>query len=186
MRIGVIAEENNDVEVLYELTRKLTDDHAFSFKKFVGHGCGALRRKCTAWAVNLLRRGSTHLVVLHDLDTNDENQLRSELEHCVQDIGFDGYIILIPRREIEAWLLVDGKALKSVFSMSKIPKVPTNPEEIERPKEKLRDIVWKAAAKRYVNTIHNPKIAAESRISKILVCKSFRPYPQFIAEHGGI
>jgi hypothetical protein len=185
MIIGVIAEENNDVEVLYELTRKLTDDHAFSFKKFVGHGCGALRRKCRAWAVNLLRRGSTHLVVLHDLDMNDENQLRSELEHCVQDIGFEGYVILIPIREIEAWLLGDARALKSVFNMSKMPKVPTNPEAIERPKEKLRDIVWKAASKRYVNTIHNSRIAAACRISRLLVCKSFRPYPKFIAAHSG-
>lgn len=185
MIIGVIAEEYNDVEVLYELTRKLIDDHAFSFKKFVGHGCGALRRKCRAWAVNLLMRGSTHLVVLHDLDMNDENQLRSELEHCVHNIAFEGRVILIPIREIEAWLLTDAKALKSVFNMPKIPKVPTNPEAIERPKEKLRDIVWKAATRRYVNTIHNPKIAAACRISKLRLCKSFRPYPKFIAAHGG-
>ncbi len=72
MRIGIIAEEASDVEVLYELTCKLMNENMFSFKKFIGHGCGKLHRKCTAWAENLLLRGCSHLVVIHDLDNNDE------------------------------------------------------------------------------------------------------------------
>ena len=44
--IGVIAEEVNDVEVLYEMTCKIVSENSFSFKLFVGHGCGKLRRKC--------------------------------------------------------------------------------------------------------------------------------------------
>lgn len=180
MNIGVIAEEKNDVEVLYELTCKLTDENTFSFKRFVGHGSGMLRRKCTAWAKNLLKRGCTHLVVLHDLDENNEDKLRSELTNCVRNIGFRGYLILIPVREIEAWLLVDAKALQNVFNMAKAPKLPALPEEVMRPKEKLRDIIWKAARKHYVNTIHNRKIAAASRIPRLRTCRSFRPYPAFI------
>jgi len=99
MKIGVIAEDNNDVDVLYEITCKLTKENSFSFKKFVGHGSGMLRRKCTAWAKNLLLRGCTHLVVLHDLDENNENELRKKLNDCVKNIKFKGYVILIPVKE---------------------------------------------------------------------------------------
>lgn len=183
MKIGVIAEEYNDVEVLYELTCKLIDENRFSFSKFVGHGCGKLRKKCTAWAENLLKRGCTHLVVLHDLDRNNEQLLRLELTHCVSSIGFRGYVILLPIQEIEAWLLVDPKALKLVFNMDKIPKLPTSPEAVQHPKEKLRDIVWKSTGKHYVNTFHNKMIAAASHISKVKMCQSFRPYPIFIHSH---
>lgn len=184
MKIGVIAEDNSDVEVLYELTCKLIDRHSFSFGKFLGHGCGKMHRKCTAWAENLLKRGCTHLVVLHDLDNNIEQNLRAELEHCVQSISFKGYVILIPVHEIEAWLLVDANALKDVFNMKKIPKLPKRPEDIICPKEKLRDIIWRMTKKYYVNTIHNKRIASASRISKVKTCKSFQPFPIFIASHA--
>lgn len=184
MKIGVIAEDVSDVEVLYELTCKLIRENSFSFKKFVGHGSGVLRRKCTAWAENLFVKGCTHIVVLHDLDDNDENELRLELVGYVKNVGYVGYIILIPVREIEVWLLVDAKALKNVFNMPRIPKLPGKPEAVISPKEKLRDIVWKAAKKHYVNTIHNKKIATASRLSKVKCCRSFRPYPKFIESNA--
>ena len=183
MKIGVIAEDNNDVDVLYEITCKLTKENSFSFKKFVGHGSGMLRRKCTAWAKNLLLRGCTHLVVLHDLDENNENELRKKLNDCVKNIKFKGYVILIPVKELEAWLLTDSKSLKDVFHMARLPKLPNNPEAVRRPKEKLKEIIWKYTSQYYFNTIHNRKIAASCRISKLKMCKSFRPYPVFISYH---
>jgi hypothetical protein len=128
MIIGVIAEEVNDVDVLYELTCKIIDESTFAFKKFVGHGCGTLRRKCGAWADILLARGCTHLVVIHDLDRNDESVLRSQLEDSVKNVKFEGYVILIPVREIEAWLLYDEKAIQNVFNIAKCTKLTNNPE----------------------------------------------------------
>ena len=184
MKIGIIAEESSDVDVLYELTCKLIMESSFSFKKFVGHGCGKLRKKCTSWAENLLRRGCSHLVIIHDLDNNNEEELRDELTCLVQNVCFDGYIILIPIREIEAWLLTDANALKAVFKMPKLPRLPSSPEILIDPKEKLRDIVWKNSRRRYLNTIHNRQIAAESKISKMNVCRSFQPFPKFIRTYA--
>ncbi len=39
-RLGVIAEEYNDIDVLYEYTAKLIAENSFRFLPFVGHGCG--------------------------------------------------------------------------------------------------------------------------------------------------
>jgi len=183
MKIGVIAEEANDVEVLYELTCKLINENAFSFKKFVGHGCGKLRRKCTGWAGNLLKRGCSYLVVIHDLDKYDEGKLRQKLTESVAAIPYNAYLILIPVREIEAWLLTDADALQKVFGLTKAPKLPGQPESIVDPKAKLEDIVWKSGKKRYLNTVHNKKIATAMRITKVNACMSFRPYPIFVSKY---
>jgi len=181
VKIGVIAEEYDDIDILYELTCKLTLENSFSFSSFVGHGCGTLRKKCTAWSHNLVRRGCSHLIVIHDLDNNDEQSLRKGLEGSVRGIAFNGHIILIPVYEIEAWLLSDPLALKQTFGMSKMPKVPAHPETVKDPKECLRDVVWKYGKKRYINTIHNKRIARTTRIQRLSVCPSFSSYPPFLA-----
>jgi hypothetical protein len=188
MDIGIIAEEDNDLEVLYELTCKLINRRAFSFKKkFIAHGCGTLRNKCMAWAKNLLRRGCSHLVIMHDLDTSSEVSLRNELAGYVNNVGFQVYIILIPVHEIEAWLLIDASALKKVFNMPKLPKVPHRPEDILEPKERLGDIIWRYSKRRYINTIHNKYIAKELNINSLnRKCDSFVQYPRFIAEIFGL
>jgi len=180
VKIGVIAEEQNDVDVLYRLTCKLLPENSFSFSKFIGHGCGKLRRKCRPWAKNLIARGCSHLVVLHDLDSRDESSLRKELLGSIANLPFSGHVIIIPVHEIEAWLLCDALALKTAFNMRRTPRVPARPERIQSPKEHLRDLVWRSCQKRYVNTIHNGKIARFVRLESLEACPSFTPYPQFV------
>ncbi len=48
--IGVIAEDNSDVEVVRELIKKIVPDKKFSINSFVGHGCGKIQGKCFQWA----------------------------------------------------------------------------------------------------------------------------------------
>ena len=54
MKIGIIAEDDSDVAVLREITLALLKPHRIGFKHFVGDGSGKLRRKCGAWARNLM------------------------------------------------------------------------------------------------------------------------------------
>lgn len=184
IKIGVIAEENSDVEVLYEYTAKIIAENSFSFARFVGHGCGALRRKCRAWAENLVRRGCQCVVIMHDSDGGDERQLRQELEQQIKKSGVQCGVVLIPIEEVEAWLLADPEAIKSVFNMRKLPRVPKRPERIKNPKEFLGLIVAKGSKSHYLNTIHNRKIAAEQTIGTLGRCPSFGRYPPFLAQSG--
>lgn len=182
MQIGVIAEETNDVDVLYELTRKLIPENAFSFSRFVGHGSGKLRRKVGVWAENLLTRGCSYLVVIHDRDQRDEAQLRALL--CSQlESSLSRVVILIPIEEIEAWLLCDPTALQTVFKMGRVPTIPARPEGISDPKEFLSRIVAQNSRSQYLNTVHNRRIAAALGIDALKKrCPSFERFPKFIDE----
>lgn len=181
--IGVIAEEKNDYEVLYELTSKLLNESQFSFKHFFGHGCGKVRRKCSAWAQQLLSKGCHLLVVIHDLDKRDEAELRTQLESSIKGFSFSKTIVLIPKEEIEAWLLSDINALKKVFKLKNTPSIPLNPESIDSPKEYLSRLVSRNSQTDYLNTIHNRKIAKELDLNNLKRrCNSFRPYPKFLKQ----
>ena len=184
LRIGVIAEEVNDVDVLYEYTGKIIKQNQFSMPKFVGHGCGALRRKCQAWAQNLVTKGCTHIVVLHDLDRNDEKVLRGELDSSVKEFK-EISIVLIPIEELEAWLLADPEAIQKVFNMQKTPNISQHPERIKSPKEYLATLVAKGSKSIYINTMHNRKLAAAQKLTSLKKCPSFSSYPTFLKKAVG-
>ncbi len=118
VKIGIIAEDDSDVAVISHLTLSLLKPNIMGFKKFVGDGCGKLRRKCGAWALNLVQQGCHWIVVLHDLDEYDEVALRKGLEDAVANSGARAFIVLVPKRELEAWLLYDATAIARVFNES--------------------------------------------------------------------
>jgi hypothetical protein len=181
VNIGIIAEDDSDVEVMKELTLTTLKPHHVGFKKFVGDGCGKVRRKSKAWAQNLVQQGCQWIAVVHDLDTNDEAELRALLNAAIASAKARASVVLIPKREIEAWLLYDGNAIAAAFREVKRPKLPGDPESIADPKKRLRDLVWAAYRKDYLNTVHNSKIAKNIDLSLLQRCGSFVSYPAFCA-----
>ena len=156
---------------------------SFAVRKFVGNGCGKLRKKCAAWARLLAAAGCDHIIVVHDLDRNNEADLRAAIESSVSKENFPNSIVVIPIEEIEAWLLADVDAIKTVFGLSKTPKAISNCEEVSSPKEHLRDLVWRLGRKRYLNTTHNQKIAKSMSVSSLQRCPSYLPLESYIRNH---
>ena len=180
--IGVIAEDNSDVEVIEEIIAKKKSRHSFKIKKFVGHSCGKVRTKCHEWARILSIQNCSILILLHDLDENLVDDLRQDLEQKLQPSPIASHIIAIPVREIKAWLLADHEAVNKTFGLS-LKKIP-NPESIRRPKEYLRDLVYLRSQKRrvYINTAHNGKIAGKSTLRQLCRCQSFVPLNDFLGK----
>jgi hypothetical protein len=179
VKMGIIAEDDSDVRVVSELTLTLLKPHKIGFKRFVGNGCGKLRRKCGVWAQNLVAQGCLWVAVIHDLDANNVNTLRADLSRALAPSRARATVILIPKHEIEAWLLYDKQAIARAFKQSQTPNLPGDPESLPHPKEFLRDLIRRKYDRDYLNTVHNALIAKQIVASSLRRSQSFAPHFEF-------
>lgn len=182
IKIGVVAEDVSDVHVVNAIISKYLKANDFSVKHFVGQGCGKIKVKCKAWVDNLSKQGCGHVFVFHDLDRNDERELRAELLGKIKDCGLKNSLIVIPTEELEAWLLSDMDAIKSVFNIKTELKRIADVEAVKSPKEHLAKLIRKSSNKIYVNTVHNKKIAEKIEIEQLSRCESFKPFGLYLSE----
>ena len=182
MRIGVIAEDKSDVDVIREITLGLLKPGKIGFRSFVGNGCGKLRRKCGSWAGTLVKQGCPFVVVVHDLDRSEEESLRRHLTQAIQPARAALSVILIPKHEIEAWLLCDATAIAAAFRETKKVKLPGTPEHLPDPKRTLEELVWTKYRKTYLNTVHNALVARHINSALLKKCTSFALHPPFVAK----
>ena len=117
---------------------------------------------------------------VHDLDVHNEQQLRFELMGAVAAATVRPNVVLLPRREIESWLLYDAAAIIRAFREHERPRLPGNPELLTNPKRHLRDLIWTRYRKNYLNTVHNGLIAKFIDASLLGRSSSFRPHFGFI------
>jgi hypothetical protein len=183
-RIGVLAEDSSDVDVVKELIRKFKSPNSFCIRHFAADGCGKLRNKCRAWANQLHLKGCSVLLLIHDLDRRNLAGLRKDLVSALNPCPIATHTIVIPIEEIEAWLMSDGNALKRAFSLKKAPNLSGNPEYIVSPKEKLESLVWRLSgkSKRYINTVHNAVIAKHVTVSNLRRCAAFHEFERFVRQ----
>lgn len=183
-RIGLIVEAQSDFETVKEIIAKISTKTKIVLKKALGKGCGKIRVKCRRMAIDLDNKGCEGLIIIHDLDDNDELELRKRILYSINPNPIGDYAIVIPIKAIEAWLLSDMKAIMNVFNYKKgkIKEIP-NTEKIDKPKTYLTNLVNKRMKKRYLNTAHNSKIAKKMDLNKIMKCKSFHPLLDYISEY---
>jgi hypothetical protein len=183
--LGIIAEDKSDVEVISSISKKIAKK-PFGIRSVVGRGCGRIKSKSAAWAQNLYDRGCNILLVVHDLDRASLEDLRSSLQSALSHCPIRLHLIVIPVREIEAWLLADHNAInKSLKLKKKIARV-NDPEMIIDPKSHLSRLILRGSEKKtiYVNTIHNKRIAEQCSIDNLRQCASFRPLERFLVAHA--
>lgn len=185
MKIGIIAEAASDVDVVETLIRRHFPDRRVGVKSRRAAGCGKLRRKLSAWVPQLFDSGVDAVIVVHDLDQSLPDKLRSELERSVHVSIQPRTLIVIPVREIEAWLMSDGNAIARVFRSSKSVPAPSNPELLVDAKRALVALVRKHCARDYIPTVHNGKLAQELALKRIARLPSFKPLPAFISAAMG-
>lgn len=181
-KIGLIAEDKSDIETIKILIRKI-GKKPFSAPHFVGHGCGKIKSKSFEWARNLKQRGCDSLILVHDLDRNDADDLEAVLREELDPCPIANHLISIPVQELEAWLLADSAAIMAALNLKALPKRVANPEQIVDPKENLSQVVYLKSekSKYYVNTIHNAKIASHCTLTELRRCSSFVPFERFVS-----
>jgi hypothetical protein len=187
-RVGIIAEDESDVDAAKVLIRRISGKENISVKRFVGKGCGRIKRKSLSWANTLKSKGCKYLILIHDLDRKDINELRAGLESAISISPISPYLICIPVEEMESWWLADPDAIRKALKLRKAPKVKDQPQSITSPKEHIGDLVRKCSnnTKIYLNTEHNKTIAMHLDICKARkMCDSFEPLFKFVTEFMG-
>jgi hypothetical protein len=184
--VGIIAEDECDVDSARILIHSITGrSDTVVVRKFVGKGCGRIKRKCRAWASTLKTKGCKYLIMIHDLDRNDLARLRQDIENAVTPSPIKPYLICIPVEEMEAWWLTDPHAIQLALNLRKTPTIKGNPEYIPSPKERIGELVrqYSQKTKVYLNTEHNVKIAQHLDLTKAKRCASFNPFFDFVTKH---
>ncbi len=180
--VGLIAEDESDIESIKEFIRRITGKHNIGFKHFIGRGCGKIKRKGDDWAKQLKDRCCKVLILVHDLDENNYTDLYNLISNNLSPFVIKETLILIPIQEMEAWFLSDPKAIRKTFNLKKEPKNFSHPENINSPKEVLARVIEKLSAnsKIYLNTKHNVLLAKNTNIQTLKTkCKSFNSFHQF-------
>jgi len=183
VRVGVIAEDQSDVDVVDELLAKVTT-RKYVIKRFLGHGSGRVVGKCSEWARVLRDQGCTRLIVVYDLDTGNLPEVRARLRGALGQCPITRHTIIIPVREIEAWLLADEVSIARIAKPRRVPRPIPNPERFMRPKETLRDLIERLSERRitYVNTIHNKQLAKHAALVRVRRCMSFQDLERFAVQ----
>lgn len=174
--IGLIVEDNSDFNSFKKLISRIVDKDNLTFKKAIGSGCGKMKRKAGSYASNLSKKGCDLVILAHDLDRNDLNVLKAELDKIMTKSPAKYNFVCIPIEEIEGWFLSDPEGIKTVFNLSRKPKIKGSPESIASPKEKLEEYIYKCSEKSkiYINTKHNDMLAEKLCLDKMKTkCNSF-------------
>lgn len=184
-RVGVIAEDRTDADTIAVLVRRLLGSSVGVERRGTG-GCSMLRRKMTAWSVELLERGCRCIVVVHDLDRTptgdlrDEQSLRRELEAKPVPAGVQRHIC-IPIEELEAWFWADQATLAKVGSGKSV----AHPHTLRGPKEALIRSSRAANGRPRYSTVDNPALAES--LDLVLCarrCPSFKSLQEFLAQES--
>jgi len=184
--IGLIVEDNSDFDAFKILIQRIIEKDNLKFRKAISNGCGKLRRKASSYATNLFQKGCNMIILVHDLDRNDFDELKSELVRIFSDCPAKHSFICIPIEEIEAWFLSDPEGIKNTFNLPKFPKIKGMPETIASPKEKIEHLVrlYSNKSKIYLNTKHNSKLSENVSLDLVKSkCNSFKKLNDFILEH---
>jgi hypothetical protein len=167
--IGIIAEDDSDVECLKVIIARLVNgntDYICKGRGTRGGGNMFNKRKMRMRILSLQQEGCAYLIVVHDLDRdgqgalNDEEALHGRLDTVLTDAPIAHKCVVIPIEEIEAWLLSD-----------KYDK----PQELVDPKKILQTIT------NIQLTSNNAAIAQQIDLALVENrCPSFRPLARFV------
>ena len=185
-KIGIIAEDNSDIDTLLEFIVRITD---VKFKKatYASQGCGKLMRKCQKVSKNWIsQKRVTHIIICHDLDRKRYKELYNELHGKISALPNcnEVFCIVIPIEEMEAWFLSDSEMLNRKYPGINIKEI-SHPEKIKSPKEYIERKSRDKCKPRYLYTTANPELAKIIDIPKIQKkCPEFKKFHDFVSKIG--
>ncbi len=181
--VALITEDETDYWPVRIYIERIAGLSTITFKPKFGNGSGKLVGKCLAWSREMAMKGCNLLVIVHDLDKNDLNILRKDLESRLKDSPIANRYVCVPVQELEAWFLADPESIQKAFGFRKAIRSSGLPETIVDPKEKLEAIVYSYSDKTMLyTTVRGKDIALHTDIDKVRGrAASFQEFHDFIS-----
>jgi hypothetical protein len=128
---AILGEDESDVATLRVLVRRLADNDSLPIKVKGYGGCGEMLQKGARQLRDFRNRGCTRFIICHDADGSDPEPKRELVRvRIIQPSEIrDGYCIIVPVQELEAWILADIECAIHIFSGWR-PAAILNPEHI--------------------------------------------------------
>lgn len=175
MNVGMIFEcgpEGADVKVCTYLARQLRPDIVISPVTLTNKP--TLVAKCGDAAAELLRSGCERVVIVWDLypawrERGRKPCRKEDRDNILQSLAKAGvdatkvYLVCI-QEELEAWLLADHRAIKSLLSRRTHPASVSesrDPEQVRNPKGKMQQIF------REHGRVYNDRVDAEKIVKEL-------------------
>jgi Domain of unknown function (DUF4276) len=181
---GVIGEGDSDTETLKVLIRRLAENPRLPVKIKSFGGCSRMLKDGARQLQAFIDIGMKKLIVAYDADGHPTEQCKNlVISRIVQPSQTENICCaLIPKEEIEAWILADVEALEKVCRWWRVSPVTGDPESIPNPKDHLEGLNrhWKGKPA-YSHVVHNSRVAGFLNLDTVhRRCPSFRPLKEFV------
>ena len=158
MRIGIIAEDQSDIEAVGYMLKKINEDICIEKKPCRGTVLNKLDHRITELTnrFNDLRA----ILVLTDLDNKNCAEHLNNIKNAAKDSMSNLIMIQIVIQEIEAWYLAIPDSIEAAFpNLKPVPRFISKTDTLKDPKKKLKEIFFKKYQRDYRITSDGPKIA---------------------------
>ena len=181
--VAIITEDESDYWPIRILIQRIANSESITFKGKFGNGSGKLVGKCHAWSRELHIKGCDLLIIVHDLDTDNYSELNKLLNDKLKDSPIKNRYICIPVKELEAWFLADIEAIKKAFNIRHFSKIKGLPENINKPKETLINMIYRQSGNKIpYTTMRGKEIAVHLDLTRTATrAKSFKDFKEFIS-----
>ena len=181
---AVLGEHQSDADSLAVLVKRISN---IQNQRILTKGlkvCGPLVHKSCRVIKELNNRGATKFIICHDSDGDAPHDIVTRINGELAKGTCSALLcqIVVPVQEIEAWIIADEDAIKTVIRSLSIPNTP-NPESIRSPKEWLVRYSGRVSSRPlYVPSLHNAKVAEVIDLGKLeRKCPSFTPLKNFVS-----
>lgn len=185
---AILGENNSDVDMLFNLVRRIAKNPTLKIKRMGFDGCGELLRRGARQLRAYNKLGFTRFIICYDSDKDDpSNRYKEIVKKIILESGVKGeFCALVPIQEIESWILADLEAVKAVIPTWRIEKNYPSPELNKSPKEELERMSRAHNLKPlYIHNVHNPSIAIHLNL-EIVVNKCSSSFPLFEFIQSGV
>ncbi len=184
---SIVAEDDSDVNCLKVLIKRLIDKPSFKSRGKGYDGSGKLLQDGWKEFKAADQLGFTRFIVCYDQD-NSAKQARYEevISKIIKPSGVkkekNKICILIPKQEMEAWILADIEAVTKIIPSWKPSERFSSPELVESPKEKLEKLSRiKSSKPLYVHATHNQQVFEHIDLEILKKkCPSFAELHEFV------